>query len=130
MLEMPPQMICQTGLISPGNAQSRRLHNLVHWISTLQCKYPKCVDLYKVGHQTSRVVDIESIPLWYQKVWQKMSEQSGTAGSYGPGAGKLPPTRRRRRRLLGIIATLIAILLIILVLLFFFPRPTAAVTLP
>ena len=58
-----------------------------------------------------------------------MSEQSGTAGSYGPGAGNLPPTRRRRRRLLGIIATLIAILLIILVLLFFIPRPTAAVTL-
>lgn len=58
-----------------------------------------------------------------------MSELSGTAGSYGPGAGNLPPTRRRRRRLLGIIATLIAILLIILVLLFFFPRPAATVTL-
>ena len=58
-----------------------------------------------------------------------MSEQSGTAGSYGSGAGNLPPTRRRRRRLLRIIAALIAILLIILLLLFFFPRPTAAVTL-
>src|SRR5258707_9678276 len=58
-----------------------------------------------------------------------MSEQSGTAGSYGSGAGNLPPTRRRRRRLLGIIAALIAILLIVLVLLFFFPRPAATITL-
>src|SRR5260370_3951503 len=56
-----------------------------------------------------------------------MSEQSDTAGSYGPGTGNLPPTRRRRRRLLGIIAALIAILLIILLL--FFPRPAATVTL-
>jgi hypothetical protein len=56
--------------------------------------------------------------------------QSGTAGSYGPGTGNLPPTRPpRRRRRLGIIAALIAILLIILVLLFFFPRPAATVTL-
>src|SRR6266571_5283181 len=56
--------------------------------------------------------------------------QSGTAGSYGPGTGNLPPTEQhRRRRRLGILAALIAILLIILVLLFFFPRPTATVTL-
>ncbi len=62
--------------------------------------------------------------------YSKEPEQSGTAGSYGPGTGNLPPTRpRRRRRRLAIIAALIAILLIILLLLFFFPRPTATVTL-
>lgn len=56
--------------------------------------------------------------------------QSGTAGSYGPVTGNLPPTRpHRRRRPLGIIIALILILLIIFILLFFFPRPTAAVTL-
>src|SRR6266480_4181646 len=82
------------------------------------------------------MVDVESIPQWYQKRWHKMSQysdepaQSGTAGSYGPGTGNLPPTEQnRRRRRLGILAALIAILLIILVLLFFFPRPTATVTL-
>src|SRR5436190_14195516 len=55
--------------------------------------------------------------------------QSGTAGSYGPGTGNLPPKEQHRRRRLGILAALIAILLIILVLFFFFPRPTATVTL-
>jgi hypothetical protein len=63
--------------------------------------------------------------------YSKEPDQSGTAGSYGPGTGNLPPTgqyRRRQRRRLAIIAALIAILLIILVLLFF-PRPTATVTL-
>lgn len=56
--------------------------------------------------------------------------QGGTAGSYGPATGNLPPTRsHRRRRLLGIIIALILILLIIFILLFFFPRPTATVTL-
>jgi Baseplate J-like protein len=64
--------------------------------------------------------------------YSKEPDQSGTAGSYGPGTGNLPPTgqyRRRQRRRLAIIAALIAILLIILVLFFFFPRPTATVTL-
>src|SRR5216684_866522 len=61
-----------------------------------------------------------------------MSEQSGSAGTYRSGSGKLPPTPpakpRRRRR--GSLAALIAILLIIVfVLLFFFPRPAATVAL-
>ena len=61
---------------------------------------------------------------------RKEPEQSGTAGSYSPGTGNLPPTRtRRRRRRLEIIGALIALLLILLVLLFFFPRPAATVTL-
>ena len=73
-----------------------------------------------------------------RKGWHKLSQysnepaQSGTAGSYGPAMGKLPPTpptRPRRWHRRTIIATLIAILLIILVLLFFFPRPKAIVTL-
>src|SRR5438552_1317228 len=56
--------------------------------------------------------------------------KSGTAGSYGPGTGNLPPARPpRRRRRLGIIVSLIAILLITLVLLLFFPRPAATMTL-
>ncbi|HXX78092.1 MAG TPA: baseplate J/gp47 family protein, partial [Ktedonobacteraceae bacterium] len=62
--------------------------------------------------------------------YSNQPEQSGPAGSYGPGTGSLPPAdRHRRRRRVAIIAALIAILLLVLLLFFFFPRPTATVTL-